>query len=75
METEANVRITKEGVVVDKFCYNCGFYTQNLVVGPHSFRCMKCNKPPNDGHFYKSKHRIPSTKRPTKLYEADCRGE
>ncbi|KKN62187.1 hypothetical protein LCGC14_0514660 [marine sediment metagenome] len=56
METTATIRRTDKGVEILKFCYFCGATNWCEVTGSHIYKCTVCHKPPNNGHFYKSKH-------------------
>ena len=56
METTATIRRIDNEVQVLRFCYFCGTTEWCEVIDSHTYRCPKCHKPPNDGHFYKSKY-------------------
>ena len=56
METVATIKPTKNGVEVLKFCYSCGLTQWCEVVDSHTYRCLTCHRPPNNGHYYVSKY-------------------
>jgi len=58
METATTIRPTKNGVDILQFCFFCGLTQWCEVVGSHTYRCLICHKPPNDGHYYASKYGI-----------------